>query len=241
MSSASLRNPRPCVSNSQRRRCRRPGIFRDTLDSFRGNLRGVDFQDCTLYLNLDPAPAEGDGDAVEATAREVFGTVIVNRPAEPCFPAAVKWCWSATGRGVFCVSLEDDWILQKPVEIGDMLAALQADPTLSLVNLRAYRHSDDRLCLAPGLWRTDHAKAIAAKMRTDANPEMQLRRKRPNNPHGDLHVGYRGLQFPEASRAEGHRARVDGDDAAEARRVAELYAVGKTVMLDIAIHPAGER
>lgn len=174
---------------------RRPGIFRDTLQSFAANLRGVDFRASELYLNIDPLPAQGDIDLVLEIAGETFGHVFSNAPETPSFPAAVKWCWSQPTDELF-VHLEDDWLLQRPVEIWDMLALMRADPSLSLVNLRAYKHSDDRLCLAPGLWRTEHAKAIAARMRTDANPEMQLRAQRPSNPYGGLHNGFKGKQFP---------------------------------------------
>lgn len=176
---------------------RRPGIFRDTVESFKANLRGVDFRASTLHLNVDPAPVKGDLGGVLSCAEEVFGDVRVNLPGEPCFPAAVKWCWTQATTDRF-FHLEDDWVLKQPVEIAKMLAILDADPSLSLVNLRAYKHSDDRLCLAPGLWRTEHALEIAARLRTDANPEMQLRAKHLNNPHGGAHEGFRGLQFPEA-------------------------------------------
>lgn len=175
--------------------CRRPGIARDTFASFAENLRGVDFRASRLYLNIDPVPTTAAWSEVVRAAHSVFGDVRSRLPDSPCFPAAVKWCWQQPG-GEFFVHLEEDWLLRQPVEIGEMLALLQADPGLSVVNLRAYPHNDDRICLAPGLWRTAHAKAIAEKMRTDANPEMQLRRARPNNPHGDLHLGYRGMQYP---------------------------------------------
>jgi hypothetical protein len=174
---------------------RRPGIVLDTYQSFAQNLRGVDFAGSTLYLNIDPLPVEGDAGAVILAARQFFGNVVVNQPQHACFPAAVKWCWAQPG-GEFFLNLEDDWICERPVDIADMLAPLRADPGLSCVNIRVYPHNDDRLCLAPGLWRTDHAKAIAAKMRTDANPEMQLRKLSPKNPHGGLHEGYRGFQMP---------------------------------------------
>jgi hypothetical protein len=174
---------------------RRPGIVLETYRSFAANLRGVDFAASTLYLNIDPKPIEGDAGAVVLAAREHFGNVVVNQPEHACFPAAVKWCWSQPG-GEFLLNLEDDWLLERPVQIADMLAPLRADPGLSCVNIRIYPHNDDRLCLSPGLWRTDHAKAIAAKMRTDANPEMQLRRRSEKNPHGGLQEGYRGFQMP---------------------------------------------
>jgi hypothetical protein len=175
--------------------CRRPGIIRDSYESLVRNLDGVDWRRSKLFINIDPVPVEGDTGAVILVAREFFGEVVVNTPEHANFATAVKWCYQQPG-GEYFLSYEEDWILERPVSIADMLAPLRADPGLSLVNIRCYPHNDDRLCLAPGLWRTDHAKAIAAKMRTDANPEMQLRKLSPKNPHGGLHEGYRGFQMP---------------------------------------------
>jgi hypothetical protein len=175
--------------------CRRPGIVHDTYSSLVANLHGVDFAASTLYINIDPAPVWGDTGAVILVAREFFGTVIANTPEHANLAAAIKWCYQQP-RGEYFAAWEDDWATERPIQVADMLAQLSADPSLSCVNVRVYPHNDDRLCLAPGIWRTSHAKAIAAKMRIDANPEMQLRCKSEKNPHGGLHEGYRGFQMP---------------------------------------------
>lgn len=174
--------------------CRRPGIFQDSLASFATNLCDVDFLGSTLYLNVDPLGGDSNTEMV-IVANRVFGNVVFNLPTQPSFPAAVKWCWQKPAGSHF-FHLEDDWLLTEPVHIGDMLGLLDADPALSLVNLRAYPHNDERLCLAPGLWRTSHAKAIAERLRADANPERQLRAKSATNPHGGAHEGFKGRQFP---------------------------------------------
>jgi hypothetical protein len=175
--------------------CRRPGIIRDSYASLVQNLTGVDWPGSKLFINIDPVPAEGDGGAVILAAREFFGDVVVNEPDHANFAAAVKWCYSQPG-GEYFLAWEDDWLLERQVSVDDMLCPLRNDPGLSCVNIRVYPHDDARLCLAPGLWRTDHAKAIAEKMRTDCNPEMQLRPMSSSNPHGGIHKGYRGMQMP---------------------------------------------
>jgi hypothetical protein len=180
---------------------RRPGIARDTFASFAANLRGVDFCASTLYLNIDPMPLRGDGDGVVEAALEHFGQVQVNTPTEPCFPAAVKWCWTRPA-GEHFFHLEDDWILLRPLHVGEMLDLLQADPKLSVVNCRAYSHDDGRICLAPGLWRSAHARVLAERLRTDANPERQLRPRSLTNPHGGAQSGYAGVQFPRGQKEQ---------------------------------------
>lgn len=176
--------------------CARPGIFRDTLESFRENLLGVSLSDCTLYLNVDPRPVEVPQQNAVAIAEEFFGRVVSNCPPEANFAAAVKWCWQQPVTAYF-FSLEDDWILLRPIEIEDMRSLLLHDLGLACVNLRAYPHDDDRLCLAPGLWRSVAAWDIAERMRTDENPERQLRKAGTDNPYGGLHHGYRGAQYPQ--------------------------------------------
>lgn len=174
---------------------RRPGILRDTLESFAQNLHGVDLCASTLFINIDPLPEEGDLDGVLAVADSFFGHVVANLTTEPSFPAAVKWCWSKP-QGEIHFHSEDDWQMTDAVDIGGMIRALDADPALSVVNLRAYHHNDDRICLAPGLWRTAHARAIGTALELDANPELQLRRQSPQNPKGGKHEGYKGMQYP---------------------------------------------
>lgn len=171
---------------------RRPEIIRQTLTSFAANVRGIDLMGSILYLNVDPKPDDREDDGAIAVCREFFGAVVPNCPDESSFPAAIKWCWRQPDEEHF-FHLEDDWLTTKPIDLAEMLPFLSDH---SLVNLRAYPHDDQRLCLAHGLWRTADARAIAQRMRTDANPEMQLRRATPRNPHGGLHEGYRGIQFP---------------------------------------------
>jgi hypothetical protein len=179
---------------------RRPEIWQQTLVTFTRNLRSVDLGASTLYLNVDPMPVDRyDADGMRALAGEFFGNVVLNAPSESNFTRAVKWCWlQPKGQAFF--HLEDDWSLDQPVDVIDLLALLTSDPGISLVNLRAYAHDDDRLCLAPGLWRTIAAQTIARRLRDDANPERQLRPVRQNNPHGGAHEGFRGVQFPRAKR-----------------------------------------
>lgn len=181
---------------------RRPEILGRTLASFVSNLHGVDWKGSRLFLNVDPLPIQGNSWAVVRTAEGASGTVIPHFPTEPNFPAAVKWCWSQPTTEYF-FHLEDDWILDTPVDIGDLISRLEKDPCLSCVNLRAYNfsHPLDRICLSPGLHRTAHAKVMAGRMTTDYNPEKQLRptlwEGKPN-PGGGKAEGFYGMQFPDA-------------------------------------------
>lgn len=176
---------------------RRPGILRDTYQSFAGNLQGVDMRASTLFINIDPLPDEGNLEATKEVAAEFFGHVVINQPESPSFPAAVKWCWRQPTTEYF-FHLEDDWVLEKPVHVLSMLEAFKDCPQLACVHLRAYNTCEDgRICLAPGLWRASHAREIESRLVTDANPERQLRAQKPSNPHGGKHEGFIGRHFPD--------------------------------------------
>jgi hypothetical protein len=175
--------------------CRRPGILRDTLESFQANLLGVDMAQSVLYLNLDPVPAEGDGDKVIKVADEFFGKVIPRLPDAPSFPGAVKWCWTRPQTEHF-FHLEDDWLLIGKANVDEMRYVFDSKPNLACVNCRAYSHDDDRICLAPGLWKSEAGRVIADRLVLHANPERQLRRTGPGNSNGGKHDGYVGVQWP---------------------------------------------
>lgn len=167
----------------------RADILRRTYDSFAANLQGVDLDSCRLYLNIDRGPDPVGYESLTNVAQEYFLHVVFNETQRACFPAAVRWLWSEPDEERF-FHLEDDWICREPINVPALHALLDADAGLSCVNLRAYVHrpSTMGICLSPGLWRTSHAKAIAATLTDDRDPELQLR-------EGKQGI-YRGVQCP---------------------------------------------
>lgn len=176
---------------------RRPEIVARTLASFNKNLLGIKLKEQVLHLNIDPLPADGRMMEVVEVCGNYFASVHVNPPATPSFPAAVKWCWKQPTTPHF-FHLEDDWIMLEQFPIDAVFRAFEVEPVLSCVNLRAYHFAepDARICLSPGVFRSDHAAIMADRMTTTANPEKQLRPKTHGNPEGDKHGGFVGKCVP---------------------------------------------
>ena len=177
----------------------RPGIFKKTIDSFSKNLRGIDFSQSTMYINIDPLPDPLLAKDVIDIAKSYFKTVIANTPSVANFSKAVKWCWMQP-KGEFFFHLEDDWVLRQPVNFRDMRHDLRrrklkkASDKLLSVNLRAYKTvHDTRVRLSPCLIRTAYAQVIAPKIRSDMNPEAQMR---ANKYYKSIAQGYGSLMFP---------------------------------------------
>jgi len=172
----------------------RPSILQATYESFSSHLKGVDFSESTLYLNIDPLPPDVDPNACVEVAKQFFGTVIPNMPSSANFTAAVQWLWKSV-QGEFFIHLEDDWSLSCDVNISAMLKRLEPEDVLQ-VPFRAYyraykgkeRSYQGKVCLSPSLLQGDFARKMSKIFNLSQNPEIQLR--------GDNLGGGRAVPYP---------------------------------------------
>lgn len=154
----------------------RPEIVRRTFQSFTRHLWGLDFSKVTLYLNIDRLPGGIDDDKraeVLDIARRFFGTVVVNMPETPNFAAAVKWCFSQV-TGPFNFHLEDDWELLAPVKLST-IEKMFLPPHVQQVALRSRPNVRQDFWLCPAVTRGDFCRRMAAGMRINENPEVEIR------------------------------------------------------------------
>lgn len=154
---------------------RRPEILARTYQSFQGYTR-LDFKRMRLFINVDPAPRDGSTKETLEVARSFFGEVISHTPRVANFAAAVKWLWSTVDAD-YVFHLEDDWIMRKPVRMLDLWDQLQINPHILQVRFRGYHVGNvlRRISLGPGLIRGEICRKISAGLKTDRNPEVQLK------------------------------------------------------------------
>ncbi len=150
----------------------RPEIIDTTYSSFCKNLRGVEFDQSTLYINIDPLPNSTNVDKVIDVCKKYFGNVVSNIPDNPNFSAAINWAWSHP-TDEFIFHLEDDWVLLNPVHVDSMVAKFSK--TIVQVPLRAYKYAYNKLCLSPSLLHHKIYSNVAGRLNTRINPEVQLR------------------------------------------------------------------
>lgn len=175
----------------------RPDVIARSAASFRENLLGVDWELAIRYANIDPVPRGREFHDAERAIRRLVGPGVTKYPDEANFAAALKFVWSMPVKRYF-MHLELDWLLVKPVDVRDMIAIMENDPGLTSLTLCAHAHwtaQDRRILLAPGLFRTDHAKVLADRLSVTANPEKQLRPRSKRNPEGGKHHGFRGKVY----------------------------------------------
>ena len=152
----------------------RPEIVNRTYKTFSRKLKGVEFDKCTLYINIDPLPVKADRNEVVEVAKKYFGKVVPNMPSTPNFTAAYNWIWNnATSDYIF--NLEDDWELNQDVNINDMMKFFSDSPSLYQVVLRAYKYKYESCPLSPSILHKRFYKSIAGKLDESLNPEIQLR------------------------------------------------------------------
>ena len=154
----------------------RPGIVNRTFASFVDNLGGVEFDKCTLYINIDPLPDGADRREVVEVAERYFGTVVANMPSTPNFTAACNWVWSSAKSEVIC-HLEDDWELVRSVDMAEMVQHFETCDTLYQAVFRAYPYKYKKCVLSPSVMHRRFYGEIGGKLDTGLNPEIQLRGK----------------------------------------------------------------
>ena len=155
----------------------RPKILEATLSSFEKNLLGISLKDCRMIINVDPLPSGKNREAVIEVAQKYFGEVKYNLPKTANFPAAYKWVMS-NAEGKYIFNLEDDWQLTREIKIDAVIKILKTHPKLLQVLLRAYRYHYRTCALSPGIWSHRFYKAVGENLKTDLNPEAQLRGER---------------------------------------------------------------
>lgn len=186
--------------------CLRPEICARSWASLQKNLKGVDWANSTLYLNIDPSPWPGhypeeSVQAVEDAAGRFFSQIVVRKPQRPCYPAAVRWGWLVPTRQHF-LHWQADWVFLETAHLIEPLLAWQAasEDDGSVVAFH-FRHSMgfkfvDRLCMNPFI-DTMTARWVAKRLDDSAGPEAQLRPPGFRPGGRGLGVGLHALHWPD--------------------------------------------
>jgi len=152
----------------------RPDVLKKTYLSFSQNIKGIALEGLKLYINIDPLPDPDAALSVIKTAKLFFGEVVANTPSEPNFTKAVDWCWTNANTD-YIFHLEDDWVLNRPVNIQDMMSFFKNEK-VKQVALRAYGYRYKKMCLSPSIICKTLYKRFAGNFDYSLNPEVQLRK-----------------------------------------------------------------
>lgn len=155
----------------------RPRVLEATLKSFTQKLKGVDFENSRLIINIDPLPPNIKRKETIAVAKSFFKNVEYNLPKTPNFTAAVNWTWSRA-KTEYIFHLEDDWELLRPVPVEKLIKKFDEIPGLLQIILRAYRYAYKTCALSPSIIHSRMYRKIAGRLNEEINPEAQLRGER---------------------------------------------------------------
>jgi len=175
----------------------RPKILNKTLDSFTKNI----FTDKNRYrciINIDPVgDKRSRKEDVITVAHKYFDDVVVNEPKKASFPSSVIWLWENT-LSDYVFHLEDDWTVNRSIDIDDMIGILDRYSSICTVRLSKgtmgaggkilkpskckFASDDDRkkfklfprISLNPTLFRGSFVRDAVKIMTPDINPESQL-------------------------------------------------------------------
>lgn len=174
----------------------RPMVVAWTLDTFcRYMLRSDQRKLCRLILNVDPAGEDVDPLSVLDMAKDYFEEIIYRVPEKPNWAAAIKWTWSQT-RTPYVLHMEDDWTMAYEMPVDALLTVMRARRRIAWLGLNRWNNPETHpsvarflplwhehwferfgeypLSFAPAMMRGKFARAFAALMDTERNPESQI-------------------------------------------------------------------
>lgn len=154
----------------------RPDIVDRTYSSFYKNLKNVDFDQCTLYINIDPLPKSEGREEVVEVSKKYFGNVVSRMPEKGNYTEAYNWLWSSA-QTEYLFNLEDDWILIKEVNIEKLINIFHEQEGLYEVALRAYPYKYDKCPTSPNIMHRRYYSKVGGNLDPNINPEVQLRGK----------------------------------------------------------------
>jgi len=180
----------------------RPLLLSETLISIKEKICQGEESRYRLIINIDPIGADVDPMRVVKTAKKNFSDVIYNIPDKPSFPNAVRWVWEQT-TAPYIFHIEDDWKINKQIDIDDMINILKSHKKLSSLRLYKYKtpaqntfftfackwnyHKEGfylasdwkkQFGLNPILIKKEFIDQVLPKMVSDTNPEKQFRYSR---------------------------------------------------------------
>ena len=171
----------------------RPDVLEETLISFKTKL--FNEGDYRIIINIDPVGNKKvTQDDVESVVRKHFDDVIVNKPVTANFSKALIWCWSQC-ESKYVFNLEDDWTLNKTVDINELKHLLETNDNLASIRLNKRnntetmkgvkysqkfnhiigKHRYDSFSLNPSIIKKEFIDACLKGMIGNTNPETQLR------------------------------------------------------------------
>ena len=174
-----------------------------TFASFSKNLKNIDLKKCRLFINVDPLPKNGKQKEVVKVVKKYFGEVIYNYPTKANFSAACNWLWS-NAESTCIFHIEDDWVLNQPVDVNYLLKFFEKYKKLLTIQLRAYRFKYDKIALSPCIMHKNLYQAVGGNLREDINPEVQVRGEKFGiiMPYPSGNISHKGkiITYPKTSR-----------------------------------------
>lgn len=163
---------------------RRPKILEMTFKTFRKYL--FKNQKCRLIINVDPIGEVVRSDTIINICKEYFEDVYINTPETPNFIKAWKWVFSNC-ESKYIFHLQDDWKLNIPPELDEMMWYLDSYENLACIRLLA-RHIkgtgkplDGKVYINnlyvdhPALWKLQFYKDILPYFNINYGTEYQVR------------------------------------------------------------------
>jgi hypothetical protein len=179
----------------------RPSIVERTFISITKNIIKEEKDRYRLIINVDPIGEKIKAKNIISIAKKYFNHIIFNYPQTPSFPNAVKWVWE-NSLSNYIFHIEDDWEINREIDINDMIKILDKYKDLSSLRLNKFRTPnknviegffsgiwdyipedkfyicrdwEKQFCLNPNFIKREFIVEAFPRMVSDVDPEKQFR------------------------------------------------------------------
>ena len=116
----------------------RPDLIRQTLTSINTNIIKGEKERYRLIINIDPIGEKTKPMKIVKLASQFFDNITYNIAKSPSFPKAVKWVWKQV-EADYVFHIEDDWLINRKIDVDNMINILDKYPKLSSLRLYKYK------------------------------------------------------------------------------------------------------
>jgi hypothetical protein len=117
----------------------RPKIIEENIKSLVKYLKGVDFKNSKIYVNMDPVPIIFNIEESEKLVKKYIPNVVINYSKKPSYPKAYLWtlnqcCINHVESNLF-LFLPDDWEFINYININDVIEKFKNNTDIKSISI----------------------------------------------------------------------------------------------------------
>lgn len=117
----------------------RPKIIEENIKSLVKYLKGVDFENSKIFMNMDPVPIVSNIEESEKLVKKYIPNIVINYSKKPSYPKAYLWtlkqCCLNKVESNLLLFLPDDWEFVNYININDVIDKFKNNSDIKSISI----------------------------------------------------------------------------------------------------------